>query len=98
MRCGWHSMILDDPLHAHTAEPVHMQLVGSDGGGAHSVATLGGMIFDAAESRALPLTRASLDRCVGMHLNGASFSHVARAVRLVPEKSVRRMLARCARE
>jgi hypothetical protein len=32
----------------------------------------------------VPLTRASLDRCVGSHLNGAAFSHVARAMRLVP--------------
>jgi hypothetical protein len=97
---GWGEVPLaqHDPLHVHIPEPVHMQLVGSDGGGAHAVATLGGMIFDAAEARALPLTRASLDRCVGMHLNGATFSHVARAVKLVPGKSVRRMLARCARE
>jgi hypothetical protein len=56
------------------------------------VATLGELIFDAAEARALPLSRASLDRCVGAHLNGASFSHVARAVRLVPGKSVRKRL------
>ena len=97
---GWSEVPLAhyDPLHTHIAEPVHMQLVGSDGAGTHAVATLGGLIFDAAEQRALPLSRASLDRCVGMHLNGATFSHVARAVKLVPGKSVRRMLARCARE
>ena len=97
---GWSEVPLTqhEPLHAHITEPVHMQLVGTDGAGTHAVATLGGLIFDSAEARALPLSRASLDRCVGMHLNGASFSHVARAVRLVPGKSVRRMLARCARE
>ena len=97
---GWSEVPLaqHDPLHMHIAAPVHLQLVGSDGAGTHAVATLGGLIFDAAEACALPLSRASLDRCVGMHLNGASFSHVARAVRLVPGKSVRRMLARCARE
>eukprot|EP00966_Prymnesium_polylepis_P047592 1102047-Prymnesium_polylepis.2 len=31
-------------------------------------------------SAIVPLTRALLDRCVGSHLNGAAFSHVARAV------------------
>ena len=45
---------------------------------AHAVATLGGLIFGAAEARALPLSRTSLDRCVGAHLNGECFSHVAR--------------------
>ena len=97
---GWSEMPLahHDPLHTHIAEPVHMQLVGSDGAGTHAIATLGRLVFDAAEARALPLSRASLDRCVGMHLNGATFSHVARAVRLVPGKSVRRMVARCAHE
>ena len=73
---------------------VDVQLVGSDGAGTHAVATLGGLIFDAAEERALPLSHASLDRCVGMHLNGATFSHVARAVKLVPGKSVRKRLTR----
>ena len=57
-------------------------------------ATLGGLLFDAAEQRALPLSRASLDRYVGMHVNGATFSHVARAVKLVPGKSVRKRLTR----
>ena len=43
---------------------------------------------------ALPLSRAALDRCVGTHLNGTTFSHVARAVRLVPGTSVRKWLRR----
>ena len=42
----------------------------------------------------LPLSRAALDRCVGVHLNGATFSHAARAVRLMPGKSVRKWLRR----
>ena len=46
------------------------------------------------EARALPLSRAALDRCVGEQLNGARFSHVARAVRLVPGKSLRKRLRR----
>ena len=93
---GWSEvpLIQHDPLHTHIAQPVHFQLVGSDGSGTHAVATLGGLIFDAAEARALPLSRASLDRCVGEQANGATFSHVARAVRLVPGKSVRKRLAR----
>ena len=66
---------------------VYMQLVGSDGAGTHAVATLGGLIFDAAEERALPLSHASPYGC-----NGATFSHVDRTVKLVPGKSVRRML------
>ena len=70
--------------------------VGSDGAGTHAVATLGGLIFDAAERRALPLSRAALDHCVGAQLNGARFSHVARAVRLVPGKSLRKRLRRAA--
>ena len=53
-------------------------LVGSDCAATHAVATLGGLIFGAAEARALPLSRTSLDRCVGAHLNGECFSHVAR--------------------
>ena len=93
---GWSSKPLTahDPLATLIAEPVNLQLVGSDGAGTHSVATLGGFIFDAAEERALPLSRAALDRCVGLHLNGARFSHVARAVRLVPGKSVRKAFRR----
>ena len=93
---GWSEvpLVKHDPLTALIAEPVHLQLVGSDGAGTHAVATLGGLIFDSAEACALPLSRAALDRCVGVHLNGATFSHVARAVRLVPGKSVRKWLRR----
>ena len=91
---GWNTVPLrgHDPLETLIAEPVHLQLVGSDGAGSHAVATLGGLIFDSAEERALPLSRAALDRCVGTHLNGTTFSHVARAVRLVPGTSVRKWL------
>jgi len=84
---GWSEERLasHDPPHVHMTEPVHVT---------HAVATLGGLVFDAAEERALPLSRASLDRCVGMHLNGATFSRVARAVKpAVPGKSVRKRLA-----
>lgn len=89
---GWSSEPITDhdPLATIIETPVNMQIVGSDGAGTHAVATLGGYIFDAAEARALPLTRAALDRCVGAQLNGARFSHVARAVRLVPGKSLRK--------
>ena len=83
-----------DPLTAIIDTPVNLQLVGNDGAGTHAVATLGGLIFDAAEPRALPLSRAALDHCVGAQLNGARFSHVARAVRLVPGKSLRKRLRR----
>ena len=68
------------------------QLVASDGARNHAVTTLGGLIFDAAEARALPLTRASLDRCAGFHRNGARFSHVARALHLMPTKRTRQRL------
>ena len=81
-----------DPLTTVVDTPVNLQLVGSDGAGTHAVATLGGLIFDAAEARALPLSRAALDCCVGAQLNGARFSHVARAV--VPGKSLRKRLRR----
>lgn len=93
---GWSEVPLarHDPLATLIADPVHMQLVGSDGAGTHAVATLGGLRFDSAEACALPLSRAALDRCVGVHLNGATFSHVARAVRLMPEKSVHKWLQR----
>ena len=50
-----------DPLTSIIDIPVNLQLVGSDGAGTHAVATLGGLIFDAAEPRALPLSRAALD-------------------------------------
>ena len=93
---GWSETPLarHDPLALRFDEPVLMQLVGSDGAGTHAVVTLGGLVFDAAEARALPLSRATLDRCVGIHRNGAMFSHVARAVRLVPGKSVHKWLQR----
>ena len=93
---GWsvHPLSAHNPLASLLSEPVNLQLVGSDGAGTHAVATLGPLIFDAAEARALPLSRASLDRCVGVLLNGARFSHVARAVRLVPGKSLRKRLRR----
>ena len=83
-----------DPLAMVIDAPVNLQLVGSDGAGTHAVATLGGLVFDASEARALPLSRAALDHCVGAQLNGARFSHVARAVRLVPGKSLRKRLRR----
>lgn len=91
---GWSEAPLrnHNPLQARVAQPVLMQLVGSDGAGTHAVATVGDLIFDSTESVALPLTRASLDRCVGTHLNGATFSHVARAIELLPGKSVRKWL------
>ena len=96
---GWSSMPLSshDPLATILGEPVNLQLVGTDGAGTHAVATLGGLVFDAAEVRALPLSRETLDRCVGAQLNGARFSHVARAVRLVAGKSLRKRLRREAR-
>ena len=49
---------------------VYLQLAGSDGAGTHALATLGGLIFDSAESCALPLSHArALDRCDGrVHL------------------------------
>ena len=93
---GWSSTPIKghDPLATVLDTPVNMQLVGSDGAGTHAVATLGGLIFDAAEARALPLSRAALDHCVGAKLNGARFSHVARAVRLVPGTSLQKRLRR----
>ena len=70
------------------------QLVGSDGSSDHAVTTVGRLVFDAAESHALPLTRAALDRCVGCDRTGATFSHVARAFQLVPiESTHKRQLA-----
>ena len=83
-----------DPVANIIQEPVNLQLVGSDGAGSHAIATLGDLIFDSAEACALPLSRANLDRCVGSRLNGARFLHIARAVRLVPGKSVRKRV-RC---
>ena len=94
---GWSEVRLNNhnPLQVvRIIEPVLMQLVGSDGAGTHAVATLGDFIFDSTEVSALPLTRASLDRCVGSHLNGATFSHVARAIRLIPSKSLCKRLRR----
>jgi hypothetical protein len=87
------------PCNIHARDPTLLnhslhtpQLVSSDGARNHAVTTLGGLIFDAAEARALPLTRASLDRCAGFHRNGARFSHVARALHLVPTKRTRQRL------
>ena len=37
------------------AEPVHLQLVGSKYAGTHAVATLGGLVFNATEARAVLL-------------------------------------------
>ena len=79
------------PLYS-TTRITSPQLVASDGARNHAVTTLGGLIFDAADARALPLTRASLDRCAGFHRNGARFSHVARALHLVPTKRTRQRL------
>ena len=44
---GWSEVPLakHDPLRTHTSEPVHLQLVGSDGAGTHAVATLGTLVF-----------------------------------------------------
>ena len=97
---GWSSRPIagHDPLATIIDTPVNLQIVGSDGAGTHAVATLGKLIFDAAEPRALPLSRAALDHCVGAQLNGARFSHVARAVRLVPGKRLRKRLRHEARE
>ena len=53
-----------DPLATVIAEPINLQLVGSDGAGTHAVATLGSLIFDAVEARALPLSRESASTAV----------------------------------
>ena len=47
--------VIDHPLETLIDTPVNLQLVGSDSSGTHAVATLGGLIFDAAETRVLPL-------------------------------------------
>ena len=93
---GWSSAPIKghDPLATVIDTPVNLQLVGMDGAGTHAVATLGGFVFDAAEARVLPLSREALDRCVGAQLNGARFSHVARAARLMPGKSLRKRMRR----
>ena len=82
------------PRHAPREACVSCIARRSDGAGTHAVATLGDFIFDSTEVSALLLTRASLDRCVGSHLNGATFSHVARAIRLIPSKSLCKRLRR----
>ena len=87
-------LVKHSPLGTLVQEPVLLQLVGSDGASTHAVATVGGLLFDAAELCALPLSRVALDRCVGFHQNGATFSHVARAIQLVPGKSLRKWLRR----
>ena len=96
---GWNvaNLCQHDPLAAQYKEPVLLQLVGSDGGSAHSVTTVGDLIFDACEGRALPLCRASLDRCVGAS-NGATFLRVARAVRLVPGQTVTKAIRQGTRQ
>ena len=43
-------------------------------------------------TRPAALVRVARPRCVGAQLNGARFSHVARAVRLVPGKSLSKRL------
>ena len=93
---GWEVIALKshDPLEGPIAEPVLMQLGSSDGGHHHAVASCGDLVFDSAESRALPLTRESLDRCIGQHINGARFMKVVRAVRFMPGRSARKQLNR----
>ena len=93
---GWQAQYLvkHNPLVVKFDEPVVLQLASSDGSDNHAVATVGDLIFDSAEHSALPLSRESLDRCAGLLTDGTKFSHVARAVRLLPGKSVKKQLRR----
>mmetsp|Transcript_10508 Transcript_10508/g.31033 ORF Transcript_10508/g.31033 Transcript_10508/m.31033 type:complete len:366 (-) Transcript_10508:246-1343(-) len=93
---GWQAQYLvkHDPLVVKFSEPVVLQLACSDGSDNHAVATVGDLVFDSAEQNALPLSRQSLDRCAGLLTDGTKFSHVARAVRLLPGKSVKKQLRR----
>jgi len=94
---GWRPERLKshDPLETVYEEPTYLQLASSDGSKSHAIAIVGRLIFDSCEQYALPLTQASLDRCAGAGAkSGVTFSHVARAMRLVPSKGRKKLLRR----
>ena len=58
----------------------------------HVVAISGSLIFDSNHSRALPLTCASFNLCVDMDHTGVKCDGIARAMRLVPTKKMKKLL------
>ena len=54
----------------------------------HAVTLVGGWLFDANMPHALPLSRESLDTIMAVTHHEAKFTHVARAVQLIPGSSV----------
>jgi hypothetical protein len=80
-------------LLAHPSElPTVVTLCDSEGAEDHDVAMVGALIFDSNKPRALPLSQESLDRCVDIERTGLTCTAIARAVRLVPTKKMRRAL------
>ena len=56
----------------------------------HAITLVGSWLFDANLPHALPLSRESLDTIVAVTHHEATFSHVARALQLMPGRSVDR--------
>ena len=73
-------------------EPLLLQL-----GTGHAAALCGRWLFDANFPHALPLSRESLDAMLKRTDDGASFSHVSRAVLLTAGASVWKHLRQCER-
>ena len=62
-----------------------IQIKCSDGAVNHSIVTVGEWIFDSNETSALPLCKASLDRCAGQD---ATFVGCVKVLKLIPSKKL----------
>ena len=87
-RSGLMPYMIDNPYEGPTVAVLRDDKGAAD----HVVAISGSLIFDSNHSRALPLTCASFDLCVDMDHTGVKCDGIARAMRLVPTKKMKKLL------
>ena len=81
-----------DCLEPRSPYPTCILIHGSDGSTDHCITTLGDWIFDSNMPHALPLCQASLDQCVDLDGEGATFKRCVKVLRMVPGKKLMKIL------
>ena len=88
-RAGLMPYMIDNPYEGPTVAVLRDDKGVAD----HVVAIFGSLIFDSNRSHALPLTRESFDLCADTDHSGTKCNGIARAMRLIPTKKMRKKLA-----
>ena len=85
-RTGLMSYMINNPYEGSTVAVLRDDTGVAD----HVIAISGSLIFDSNRSHALPLTRESFGLCVDMDHTGTKCDGIARAMRLVPTKKMKK--------